>query len=35
MTNWLIGGFAMGVITGEISYGGKVRPVYGLAELIR
>ena len=35
VTNWLIGGFAMGVVTGEISYGGKIRPVYGLAELIR
>ncbi|MGD0210381.1 MAG: hypothetical protein ABSC14_05315 [Desulfomonilia bacterium] len=35
VTNWLIGGFAMGVVTGEISSGGKIRPVYGLAELIR
>jgi len=35
LTNWLIGGFAMGVVTGELSYDGTVRPIYGLAELIR
>jgi len=35
VTNWIIGGFAMAVVTGELSYGGKTRPVYGLAELIR
>jgi hypothetical protein len=35
VTNWLIGGFAMGVVTGELSYDGTVRPIYGLAELIR
>jgi hypothetical protein len=34
-TNWIIGGFAMAVVAGELSYGGKTRPVYGLAELIR
>jgi len=35
VTNWLIGGFAMGIVTGELSYDGTVRPIYGLAELIR
>jgi hypothetical protein len=35
VTNWLIGGFAMAIVTGELTYGGKTRPVYGLAELIR
>ncbi len=35
VTNWLIGGFAMGVVAGELSYDGTVHPVYGLAELIR
>ena len=35
VTNWLIGGFAMAVVTGELSYNGSVRPVYGLVELIR
>lgn len=35
VTNWVIGGFAMAVVTGELTYGGKIRPVYGLAELIR
>jgi hypothetical protein len=35
VTNWLIGGFAMAVVTGELAYGGKTRHVYGLAELIR
>jgi hypothetical protein len=35
ITNWFIGGFAMAVVRGELYYGGKTRPVYGLAELIR
>jgi hypothetical protein len=35
VTNWLIGGFAMTVVSGEMTYGGKTRPVYGLGELIR
>jgi hypothetical protein len=35
ITNWLIGGFPMAIVRGEMSYGGKTRPVYGLAELIR
>ena len=32
--NWAIGGFSMAVVTGELEYGGKKMPVYGLAELI-
>jgi hypothetical protein len=35
VTNWVIGGFAMAVVSGELTYDGKTRPVYGLAELIR
>jgi hypothetical protein len=35
VTTWIIGGYAMAVVSGELSYGGKTRPVYGLAELIR
>jgi hypothetical protein len=35
VTNWIIGGFAMAVVSGELTYEGKTRPVYGLAELIR
>jgi hypothetical protein len=35
VTNWFIGGFAMAIVEGELSYDGSVRPVYGLAELIR
>lgn len=31
---WLIGGFSMGIVRGELSYGGKTWPIYGLAELI-
>ena len=32
--NWIVGGFAMGIIRGEMTYGGVTQPVYGLAELI-
>jgi len=35
VTNWLIGGFAMATIRGEMTYGGVTQQVYGLAELIR
>jgi hypothetical protein len=35
VTNWVIGGFAMAVVSGELTYDGKIGPVYGLAELIR
>lgn len=32
--NWLIGGFAMGIVTGEMTYNGASWPLYGLGELI-
>lgn len=32
--SWAIGGFSMVVVDGELEYGGKKLPVYGLAELI-
>lgn len=32
--SWAIGGFSMAVVEGELEYGGKKLPVYGLAELI-
>ena len=32
--NWVIGGFAMGVVHGIVHYNGKDYPAYGLAELI-
>lgn len=34
LASWLIGGFSMGILTGELSYGGRLIPLYGLAELI-
>ncbi len=34
MGNWVIGGFAMGVIQGVVHYNGQEYPAYGLAELI-
>ncbi len=32
--SWAIGGFSMVVVEGELEYGGKKLPVYGLAELV-
>jgi hypothetical protein len=32
--NWVIGGFSMGIIRGELTYDGHTWPVYGLVELI-
>ena len=32
--NWAIGGFSMVVVDGELDYGGRKLPVYGLVELI-
>jgi hypothetical protein len=32
--NWVIGGFSMGIVKGELSINGKLEPLYGLAELI-
>ncbi len=34
MGNWVIGGFAMGIVRGKVSYNGQEYTVYGLAELI-
>jgi hypothetical protein len=34
ISNWVLGGFSMGIIQGEITYQGNSYPVYGLAELI-
>ncbi len=34
LSNWVIGGFAMGIVKGEIFYEGANRPFYGLAELL-
>lgn len=34
IANWVIGGFSMGIVHGELEYGGKKQPIYGLAELI-
>jgi hypothetical protein len=34
MGNWVIGGFAMGIIHGIVHYNGKESPAYGFAEII-
>jgi len=34
VANWVIGGFAMGIVQGTATYRGKTFPVYGLVELI-
>lgn len=34
IAGWVIGGFAMGIVQGELSYGGRTIPIYGLAELL-
>ena len=34
IANWLIGGFAMAIVTGNLNYNGQSFPIYGLAELI-
>ncbi len=34
IANWVIGGFAMGIVKGEVRIGGVRRAVYGLGELI-
>lgn len=34
IANWVIGGFSMGIVKGELDYAGKRQPIYGLAELI-
>ncbi len=32
--NWFIGGFAMGIVKGEVTINGRAYPIYGLAELL-
>jgi hypothetical protein len=34
IAGWIIGGFAMGIVRGELSYGGHTILLYGLAELL-
>lgn len=34
IANWVIGGFSMGIVKGELHYAGKRQPIYGFAELI-
>jgi hypothetical protein len=34
IANWIIGGFSMGIVRGELNYAGQKHPIYGLAELI-
>lgn len=34
IAGWVIGGFAMGIVRGELSSGGLTIPLYGLAELL-
>jgi hypothetical protein len=34
IANWVIGGFSMGIVRGELSYDGRSWPLYGLAELL-
>ncbi|GJL67144.1 MAG: hypothetical protein NPIRA05_21150 [Nitrospirales bacterium] len=34
VANWVVGGFAMGIVQGTATYRGKTFPVYGLVELI-
>lgn len=34
IAGWLIGGFAMALVRGELQYDGRTIPIYGLAELL-
>lgn len=34
IANWVIGGFSMGIVRGELSYDSRTWPLYGLAELL-
>ncbi|GJL54073.1 MAG: hypothetical protein NPIRA02_12050 [Nitrospirales bacterium] len=34
VANWVLGGFAMGLVQGTATYGGKTIPIYGLVELL-
>jgi hypothetical protein len=35
IVNWVFGGFAMGIVRGEVTYKGQIYEVYGLVELLR
>jgi len=35
IVNWLLGGFSMGIIQGEVTYKGQVYEAYGVVELLR
>ncbi len=34
ISNWVLGGFAMGIVQGNVTYQGQTFPVYGVVELI-
>jgi len=34
IANWVLGGFSMGIVRGQLSYDGRTWPLYGLAELL-
>ena len=34
ISNFFLGGLAMGIIQGEIIYNGQTRKIYGMAELL-
>ncbi|HEY5626468.1 MAG TPA: hypothetical protein VIR79_00840, partial [Nitrospira sp.] len=34
LANWVIGGFAMGIVQGELTFAGTTQQIYGFAELI-
>lgn len=34
ISNWVVGGFAMGIIKGEVTYHGRTIPLYGFGELL-
>ncbi len=35
LANWVIGGFAMGIVTGEVQLEGKTYSLYGIGEIIK
>jgi hypothetical protein len=35
IVNWLLGGFSMGIIQGEVTYKGQIYEAYGVVELLR
>jgi hypothetical protein len=34
MSNWVVGGLAMGIIQGEVRYNGRTISLYGFGELL-